>query len=153
MLHFRRPYDLAADARARANVRVQNDQPSLTIQSATVDCDINVLVKRFGIDKDPVPYAAADPRFYGDFSDLPDLATALMRVRDAEQRFRDLPLDIRTYFQNDPALLWAWVNDPANADAAVEMGLLRRDEAATPPSPPPPSRDTPAPPIAPPAGS
>lgn len=148
MLQFRRRYDEQANARARSNVRVQNDEPSLTVQSATPDCDINVLVKRFGIDKDPVPYQAADPRFYGDFSDLPDLATALTRVRRAEQLFNDLPADLRSFFHNDPALMWAFVNDPENAEQAVEMGLLARQPAPEPQSPPTPPGIAPPPDLA-----
>lgn len=144
---FRRPYDEEANARARAKTRVCNDLPSLTVQSATTDCDINVLVKRFGIDKDPVPYLAADPSFYGDFSDLPDLATALNRVRHAEQLFNALPAQLRSYFHNDPALMWAFVNDPANADEAVRMGLLQRRMPPDEQTPPAPTRDTPAAPM------
>lgn len=141
---WRRRYDEDDNARARAKSRVRNEDPSLTVQSAATDCDLNVLVKRFGIDKDPVPYMAADPRFYGDFSDLPDLATALQRVRRAEQLFNDLPADLRSFFSNDPGLMWQFVNDPANADECVEMGLLMRREPTTPQSPPTPTRDTPA---------
>lgn len=144
MLRFRRPYDLEANARARSNARVVNDSPSLTIQSATTDCDINVLVKRFGVDKDPVPYMAADPRFYGDFSDLPDLATAMQRVRDAERLFQGLPADLRSHFNNDPGLMWAFVQDPANHDEAVELGLLKRRQPPAPQSPPTPTPGSPA---------
>lgn len=141
---WRRRYNEDDNERARAKSRVRNDDPSLTVQSATTDCDLNVLVKRFGIDKDPVPYMAADPRFYGDFSDLPDLATALQRVRHAEQLFRDLPAEMRAFFSNDPGLMWQFVNDPENADACVEMGLLMRREPTTPQSSPTPTGDTPA---------
>lgn len=135
---YRRRHDRVADARARANACVRDFDPSKTQQSMSVDCDLNVLVKRFGIDKDPIPPAVFDPSFYGDLPEGLDLRTALDRVRDAEARFMRLPADLRAYFHNDPARLWQFVNDPANADEAVRLGLLHRPAALTPPGSPPP---------------
>lgn len=101
---------------------------SLTQQSFTQDADINVLVKRFGLDNAKLPVAPIDPRFYGDFTDVPDLRTALDIVRDAENRFMDLPAALRARFDNQPGKLWDFVNDPINAEACVQLGLLARPE-------------------------
>lgn len=144
-MRFRGKYDEAAQTRARVNARVRNEQPSLTQQSATVDCDLNVLVKRFGIDKGPLPVVPVDPRFYGDFDDQLDLGTAMTRVAEARDRFMTLPPDVRAEFNNDPAELWLFVNDPANVEAAVEMGLLKRSSPAAASSEPTPTPATPPP--------
>lgn len=116
---------------------------SLTQQSFTEDADINVLVKRFGLDNAKLPVAPIDPRYYGDFTDVPDLRTALDIVRDAENRFMDLPAALRARFDNQPGKLWDFVNDPVNAEACIQLGLLARQEpdptsglASEPPAPP-----------------
>lgn len=113
---------------------------SLTQQSFSDDADINVLVKRFGIDKHPIPFTPADARYYGDFTDVPDLRAILDRVRDAQNRFMDLPPALRARFHNRSSELWDFVNDPDNGQEAVRLGLLRREE--TPPPEPPPKGDT-----------
>jgi len=63
---------------------------------------------------------------YGDFTNVPDLRTALDMVNDAKNRFMALPAKLRTRFDNDPANLWSFVNDPENADLAVTLGLLQK---------------------------
>lgn len=101
-----------------------NLEPSLTVQAPAVDADINVLVQRFGIGRGVMPPVPADPRYYGDFSDVPDLATALSRVRDAQERFNALDVRVRNRFHNDPVLFLDWVTKSGNFDEAVSLGLL-----------------------------
>lgn len=108
--------------------------PSLTQQHFTEDADVNTIARRFALDKGPMPHVPIDPRYYGDLSDVPDLRTALDLVRDAENRFMDLPPALRARFDNQPSRLWDWINDPFNADQAVALGLLKR-----PPEPPAPA--------------
>lgn len=101
-----------------------NLEPSLTVQAPAVDADINVLVERFGIGRGPLPVVPADPRYYGDFSDVPDLVTALARVKDAQERFNALDVRVRNRFHNDPVLFLDWVSKSGNFDEAVALGLL-----------------------------
>ena len=105
--------------------------PSLTQQHFTEDADVNTIAHRFGLDKGPLPHVPLDPRYYGDVSDVPDLRTALDLVRDAENKFNELPPRLRARFDNLPGKLWDFVNDPDNWDEAVRLGLLQR-----PPEPP-----------------
>ncbi|WNK12565.1 MAG: internal scaffolding protein [Microvirus sp.] len=112
-----------------------NNEPSLCQQSFTEDADINVIVRRFGLDKGPLPTEAINPRYYGDFTDVPDLRTALELVRDAENKFMDLPADIRKRFDNSAAKMWHFVNDPDNAELAVKWGLLKTYVPDTPTPP------------------
>lgn len=136
-VNWRRQYDEASDARARNKTRVRfDDSPSLTQQSFTTDCDLNVLVKRFGIDKGPLPVVPVDASYYGDFSNVPDLKTALDRVRDAQMHFDALPSALRKRFDNSPGKLWDFVTDLSNLDEAIKLGLLAREaDPASSPSP------------------
>lgn len=136
----------------------RNEELSLATASVTTepskcqlqyaqDADINVIVARFGLDPKLPPPEAFDPRYYGDVTAIPDLRSALDTVRDAQERFRALPARLRERFANDPARLWNFVNDPANIDEAVNLGLLTR--AAPPQAPngaPPIPEAPPAPP-------
>lgn len=140
--------DLAGDARARALACVRDFPPSIVQASAANDCDINVLVKRFGIGAEAVPPMAADPRYYGDFDLGLTLQGALDRIVDASEKFARLPVELRNRFDNSPAQLWRFVMDPRNAEAAVEMGLLARRSPVEPRSPVGPPSGNPPPPKA-----
>ncbi|WNK14135.1 MAG: internal scaffolding protein [Microvirus sp.] len=106
----------------------------LTQQQFVEEADINTLVRRFGLDKQPMPVAPFDPSHYGDFSNVPDLRTALDLVNDAKNRFMELPPKLRARFHNAPGELWEFVNDPENADEAVRLGLLGRFQPETLPA-------------------
>lgn len=102
---------------------------SLTEQSHTAAADLNLALKRMGIKDNariPAESSVTDPRYYGDFDTSLDLQNALETTREAQQRFNNLPADIRSRFNNDPVQLFRFVNDPNNAEKSVEMGLLKR---------------------------
>lgn len=126
---FRVQYDDAADLLARVHTDIECLDETMTVQDAP-GADINETLRQFGIsDGSILPGVAlgvTDPRHYGDWTDIPDLRTALDRIRAGEQAFMSLPADIRADFRNDPLALSEWLEDPGNADAAVELGLLAR---------------------------
>lgn len=107
-----------------------NELPSLTVQGPAQEADINYIAKMFGLNassKLPLPPEALDARYYGDFTEAPaDLQTALERVREANERFSNLPAKVREKFDHNPAALWTWLQDPANAAEAVELGILHK---------------------------
>lgn len=125
---WREQYDLADDAAAGIETQIHNDEPSLTQQHFKDDADLNKIVIRFGITDGAFLATPIDPAYYGDFTDAVDYRTALDQVRDADLKFQALPADVRTRFNNDPVNLWGFVNDPRNADEAVKLGLLRRND-------------------------
>lgn len=126
-MKFRTPHDEDENEANGVLAAIDCRDESLTVQSAVENSDINVIVRRFGADRGGViPVQPVDPRFYGDFSDVPDLRTALDLVRDANDKFAVLPAEMRARFDNDPAKLWAFVTNAANFEQAVELGLLRR---------------------------
>lgn len=137
---FRLRHHASDDKRARDKTCVREFDASRTQQGQTADCDINVLVRRFGIDKDPVPLGLLDPSQFGEFDDSMSLQDALGVVKHAQDLFARLAPELRARFNNQPGLMWAFVNDPRNAEEAVRMGLLRArmaQDARSPGEPPP----------------
>lgn len=129
------------DLRSLASATI-NTEPSRTLQGPAEEADINRIMRDYAGKMPPLPPQATDPAYYGDFSQVPDLQEALSRINDAKSRFAALPSRLREEFDNDPAQLWAFVNDPQNADKAVEMGLLAR---APQPGQPPTTENPPSP--------
>lgn len=132
---WRRQYDDTADLAARRASDIVNNEPSLTQQHHAESADLNVIVARFGLKDVAIPPAAADPNYYGDFTDVPDFRQALDNTRDAVERFNRLPAPIRNRFENDPVKLYAFVTDETNVEEAIKLGLLTRDPVPTPPAP------------------
>lgn len=149
LFQWRHQYETETDELFGAVSAVECRDESLTQQSFVQDADINVLVARFGITDGALPPVAMDPRLFGDFSDVVDFRDSLDRVRDAEARFAALPASIRNRFANEPARLWEFVNDPANVEESISLGLLHREAAALPSADP--VADPPQPPAVPPA--
>lgn len=146
-LTYRQQYDFEEDAIERANTDIDfTDHESMTIQDAP-DADLNVLIARFGItdgSRLPAAMGIIDPAYYGDFTDLPDLRTALDRTREASDRFNSLPAQLRNRFGNDPYELYTWVTRPENAEEAVRLGLLAKAALKPNVEPNPPFEQNPA---------
>lgn len=126
---WRHQYDADSEEYEGLASAVLFEDQSLTHQSFAEDADINTLVRRFGISDGAIPPAVADPRFYGDFSDVGDFRSALDLTRDAVERFQSLPAKLRDRFAHDPVRLWEFVNDPDNVEEAITLGLLHREAA------------------------
>lgn len=106
-----------------------------TRQDQANDADINVIVKRYGLTGQlpvvpPKIPLEADFREAGQF----DLASALRFVRGAHDAFMSFPAEIRARFENDPAKFVAFVENPANRDECIKLGLIAKD-------PPPPVKE------------
>lgn len=148
-MRFRLQYDRDASDVERRHTQIHTGTDTIVQRSFAKDADINELVRRFGL-LGRVPEPVLDPAYYGDVEDIPDLRTALDRVRDAQERFMALPSKVRARFQNDPAKLSAFVSDEENFDEAVKLGLVkRREPAPVTPAPVPVNETSSAPPGAP----
>lgn len=104
---------------------------SLTLQSQKDDADINVIVKRFGIDG-KIPQSLRLPT-YQDFEGIFDFRSAMDAVNSAEKSFMEIPARVRGQFNNDPQEFVAFCSDPANLPKLRELGLApaaKPDEAA-----------------------
>ncbi|QXP07840.1 MAG: internal scaffolding protein [Arizlama microvirus] len=100
------------------------EEPTRAQQHHKDECDINVILERFG-KTGQVPVSAISAQ-YGDFSGVNDYHTALNTLIAAESEFEALPAKLRAKFANEPANLIEFLNDPKNKDQAIELGLVNR---------------------------
>lgn len=98
------------------------EDKSLAQQHMKDECDINVIVERFGV-TGSVPVAPIEPS-YGDFSGVGDYHTALNKIKAADSAFMALPAKIRARFDHDPNALLNFLNNEQNRDEAIQLGLI-----------------------------
>jgi len=90
------------------------------------ECDINLIVKRFSATGEkPVNMQKLQPIF-ADVSSVGDYAGALRAVTAANEAFAALPAELRTQFGNNPESLVSFIQDDANYDEAVRLGLIEK---------------------------
>lgn len=106
------------------------DDPSLAQQHMRDECDINVIVERFGV-TGQIPVRAIEPT-YGDFSGVSDYHTALNKIKAADEAFMALPAKLRAKFDHDPNALLNFLENEANRDEAIELGLIDGEPVAQP---------------------
>jgi phage internal scaffolding protein len=122
MIHYRGHNSFDLDANSN-DFAVHNDEPSMTVQSQAEDADINVLMRRYGI-TGKMPDNVKLPT-YGDFTHVMDYRSAFDAVRQANERFMEIPAEVRARFNHDPQQLLDFVENPANADQLVQLGLAK----------------------------
>ncbi|QXP44296.1 MAG: internal scaffolding protein [Arizlama microvirus] len=110
-----------------------NHGPAITKQEFKSECDINEIMGRYmrtGI----LDFVNKHQPRYEDLSNAADYQQAMLIVAESKTLFEDLPSQIRTKFENDPAKFLDFVHNPANRSEMAEMGLLRPGAAtSTPP--------------------
>lgn len=106
-------------------------EPTLAVQSAKDECDINNIINKYLRTGEP---PALRQGVYADISQLGDLRESLEEAQLAQEAFMQLPAAVRRFFDNDPVKLVAFSEDPKNVDKAIELGLL---PPRKPPAPPP----------------
>lgn len=95
-------------------------------QSFKEECDINTIIKRFGLGYE-LPPTLREPQ-YGDFTNIPgSFHEAMNRVRQAQEAFDLLPADTRARFHNDPGQWHDFMIDAKNADEVEKMGALSQE--------------------------
>lgn len=112
----------------RRRVRFFSSKPSLTKQSMKAECDINNIMKRFERTK-VVTHLNQRQAYFADVSEVPDFATALRVVEDAERMFLSLPAAIRKEFDNDATKYVQFCSDPANLPRMQELGIADKPKA------------------------
>lgn len=127
----RGPLNYDTDAASAESVLVCGE--SKTQQQFKDECDINTILKRFGV-TGLVPGNGRVPA-YGDFTGISDYRSALHAIMEAEDSFMSLPSDVRERFGQDPAKFVDFCLDPANLEEARKLGLA------------PPAEPAPAPPV------
>ena len=123
----RNPYNYDTNSASDESGLLCSDE-SLTQQSFKDEADINTIVRRFGL-TGQLPQDLQMP-VSGDFTGISDYHTAMNMVLAAQDEFLRVPADVRARFQNDPAQLMAFLDDPANRAEAESLGLVTAAPAA-----------------------
>lgn len=127
-------YGKAVDSKGtRVPVVVLCQDKSLTKQAEAEMCDINFIMRKY--DKSGLVSHLNDrPGFYADVSSVPDYQASLAIVRQAQQVFAELPGKMRARFNNDPAEYLAFVENPANREEMIELGMIPKPEPVPEPA-------------------
>jgi len=128
---LRTQYNYDHDAASNASGLVC-EEPTRTQQHHKDECDINVILERFG-KTGQVPVNAISGQ-YGDFSGVHDYHTALNAIIASENEFAALPAQIRNRFQNDPSNLIEFLDNPKNKAEAESLGLINSNIAVNEPA-------------------
>jgi len=121
MIEFRKPY-------TQKSVSVSFPEQGRTKQSHKDECDINkILIKyqKTGL----LEFVNKNQPQYGDFSGF-DFMNAMNTVAKASEMFDQLPAAVRKRFNNEPGEFMTFVDDPANTDEAIRLGLATKREPA-----------------------
>lgn len=95
---------------------------SLAQQHFAEECDINTIVKRFGLTGE-LPSDVRAPT-YGDFVGIVDFHSAMNAIARANEAFDEMPAEVRARFQNNPAEFVAFCSDEKNRAEAEKLGLV-----------------------------
>jgi len=128
-IFLRTPYNYDTDAASNES-GLHCEDASLAQQHFKDECDINNILRQFNL-TGLLPESTLSPR-YGDFTGIGDYHTALNQVIAAEDEFMSLPAQIRARFENDPAQLIEFLNNPENKDEAIKLGLVENKPAEMP---------------------
>lgn len=116
--------------KTRERVQKVFSKPSLTRQEFKQDCDLALLLKKFG--RTPEGQAAlrnasgyAQNARFADVSAVPDFRAARDIINAAQADFMALPAIVRRRFNNDAAEFLDFVQDPKNLDEARSLGLCK----------------------------
>lgn len=110
----------------RRRVRFYCDPVSKTKQSMAAATDINNIMSRY--EKTGLIDHIKEGGSYGDFSKVSDYHEAMNQVIKANDGFLTLPAKLRKKFDNDPAKLIEFMNDPKNKEEAIKLGLMEQKE-------------------------
>jgi len=77
---------------------------SIVQQQFKDECDVNVIVRRFGVTGE-LPQGLEGGMF-GDFSGIEDFESAVARIDEIRGRFAALPAEVREKYRNDPTEMW-----------------------------------------------
>lgn len=107
----------------RVRVHESFPNPSLTQQHFKDECDINNIIKKYKTDGE-FTHLNRKKGVYADLSSATDYHEAMNTVIKAQDAFATLPSQTRSRFENDPSQLLAFINDEANYEEAIKLGLM-----------------------------
>lgn len=87
------------------------------------ECDVNRVLgkwRQHGF----IEHVTKAQAVYGDFTNVGDYMSAMLRVQAAQEAFATLPARVRDHVDNDPAKFIDWALNPENRDELEQFGLL-----------------------------
>ena len=108
-------------------------EPTLAQQNFKDECDINYIVRQFGLTGE-LPGKPLSPQ-YGDFTGVLDYHSAVNAVLAAQDDFMELPAQLRSRFNNDPAELIDFLGLEKNREEAIKLGLVAVKPISVPETP------------------
>lgn len=97
--------------------------PTRTKQEFRNETDINKVMARY-FKTGFFDHVSRTAPVFADVSKVGDYASVVRRVKAAEDAFMALPAEVRLRFNNDPAQLVSFLQDPRNREEAVGLGLV-----------------------------
>lgn len=97
-------------------------------QSFKTECDINFIIEQFQTKGAITHFNTRQPQ-YG-YAEAVEFREALDIVKKGQELFQALPSSLRARFENDPAQFLEFVQDPANGEEMVALGLREPQTAA-----------------------
>lgn len=116
-MQFKLPFD------PRDRYFANFDSEIMTEQHHKASCDVNNILAKYrktGLLEHANQYQGQ----YGDFTSVEDYHTSINAVMRANAMFEALPSNIRTRFSNDPAEFLGFVQNDANRQEAIDLGLI-----------------------------
>ena len=99
------------------------DGVSMTDPQFARECDINEVIRRYGMGLAPKTVAGQS----GDFSDIGDYQACLEKVLAVDRYFADLPAELRKRFGHDSSAFAEFVRNPQNLEECIKLGILSRE--------------------------
>ena len=118
---LRTPYNYDGD-KVSDETGLSCPEPTLAQQNFKEECDINNIVRNFGLTGE-LPGQTISPQ-YGDFTGVLDYHSAVNAVLAAQDQFMELPAQMRSRFDNDPAKLIDFLQNEENREEAIKLGLV-----------------------------
>lgn len=112
-----------SDGKERVRVRTVSVLPSRTQQQFAEQVDVNNIVSKYKKTGEWL-HLTRKQGVYADVSNITDYKESVDKVHMAHAAFAALPSALRNRFQNDPAQLLAFLQDPSNRDEAISLGLI-----------------------------
>lgn len=107
----------------KSPVRLNFNGTSRTKQSFRDETNINTIMARFQ-KTGMLEFVNKHEPQYGDVTAI-DFQNSMESVAQAREMFADLPSKVRDRFNNDPAELLDFLDNPDNKDEAVLLGLAK----------------------------
>lgn len=107
----------------RNRISTTCEEETLTEQSHVDEVDVNKIIKKHGMDVIAKTRELMADNFRMDEIPTNDFHEALMIIQKASKTFTSLPSSVRKRFDNEPSKFLDFVQNPANNQAMVDMGL------------------------------